>query len=127
VPYSWYWTINQASKRKEAAWLWIQYSVSRPIEVALGGPVTALGRKSVLDDPVFEKGNPWLPAWKKAMFANAPFADPGARPNLAEWPEVGDTMGEQLEAVIAGTKSAEDAAQAANTKIDQIMKEAGYY
>ena len=126
TPYSWYWTMNQGSKRKEATWLWIQFAVSKPVEVALGGPVTALGRKSVIDDPVFEKGNPWLPAWKKAMFANAAFADANARPIIAEWPEVGDIMGEELEAVIAGKKVAEDAAQAANGRIEQVMKDAGY-
>jgi ABC-type glycerol-3-phosphate transport system substrate-binding protein len=126
TPYSWYWTMNQASKRKEATWLWIQYVVSKPVEVALGGPVTALGRKSVIDDPVFEEGNPWLPAWKKAMFANAPFADAQARPVIPEWPEVGDIMGEELESVIAGKKTAENAARAAANRIDQVMKEAGY-
>jgi ABC-type glycerol-3-phosphate transport system substrate-binding protein len=126
TPYSWYWTMNQASKRKEATWLFIQYVVSKPIEVALGGPVTALARRSVIDDPVFEQGNPWLPAWKKAMFANAAYADPQARPVIPEWPEVGDIMGEELESVIAGKKSAEDAAKAAAARIDQVMKEAGY-
>jgi ABC-type glycerol-3-phosphate transport system substrate-binding protein len=127
TPFSFYITINGASKRKEAAWLFLQFVVSKPVQVAVGGPIVAMGRKSVVADPAFEKGNPWLPEWKNALIENSKYADPHARPVIPEWPEVGDIMGAELESVIAGVKSVEDAVKDANEKIRQVMEEAGYY
>lgn len=127
TPFSWYLTMNKSSKRKEAAWYFIQYFMSKPIQVAVGGPIIATGRMSAVEDPIFEKGNPWLPAWKEALIENGKYADPYARPIFPEWPEVGDIMGAELESVIAGEKTAEEAAKTANNRIRKVMEEAGYY
>ena len=114
INFSFYITINGASKRKEAAWLFLQFVVSKPVQVAVGGPIVAMGRKSVVDDPAFEKGNPWLPEWKQALIENSKYADPYARPVIPEWPEVGDIMGAELESVIAGVKPVEEAVKDAD-------------
>jgi len=127
TPFSWYLTINKSSKRKEATWLFIQFIMSKPVQVAIGGPIIATGRLSAIADPAFEKGNPWLPAWREAITENAQYADALARPGFPQWPEVGDIMGAELESVIAGLKDPADAAKAANTRIRQVMEEAGYY
>jgi len=127
TPFSWYLTINKASKHKKAAWLFIEFIMSKPVQTAIGGPIICTGRISVLEDPLFEVDAPWLPAWREALLENVQYADPDARPRIPEWAEIGDIVGAELESVIAGAKTAEEAAKAANARVREVMEEAGYY
>jgi len=128
TPYSWFLGINPASpsEKQKAAWLFIAFVTSKAVQLALG-PMECPSRKSVILDTSLNDKYPWLGDWQSALVENSQYADPDARPRLPEWPEIGDAVGAELESVIAGSKSAEDACKAANAQIRQIMEEAGYY
>lgn len=128
TPYSWYFVINSHSRVKKAAWLFITFCMSKAVQTAIGGPLICTGRVSVLENPVWEeKLGPWFPEWKEAMTENVKYADPDARLRVPEWPEIGDIMGAHLQEVIAGIKTAKEAAEAANTRIRKVLEKAGYY
>jgi multiple sugar transport system substrate-binding protein len=127
VPYSWYLSINKASRHKTAAWLFAQFMLSEPVQVAIGGPLVCTGRISVLENPIWEAQFSWVEEWREALLENLEYADPDARPRIPEWAEIGDVMGIELQAAIAGSKTPEQAAKDANKKIREIMSEAGYY
>jgi len=127
VPYSWYLTINSSSKHKKAAWLFSQFILSEPVQTAIGGPLVATGRLSVLENKIWEEKFEWVTDWRTALLENTKYADPDARPRIPEWAQIGDVMGIELQAAISGSKTPKEAAEAANKKIREIMDNAGYY
>ncbi len=127
TPYSWFVGISPyaSTEKQEAAWLFISFVTSKPVQLALGA-MECPSRKSVILDESFNDEFPWMAEWQAALVANSQFADPDARPRLAEWAEIGDAMGIELESVIAGSKDAATACESANQMIQRIMDEAGY-
>jgi len=127
TPYSWFLGINPdaSSEKQKATWLFLTFVTSKPVQLALG-PMECPSRKSVILDTSLNETYPWLAEWQTALVSNSDYADPDARPRLPEWPEIGDTVGVELESVIAGSKDAAAACEAANRQIERIMEEAGY-
>jgi len=126
-PYSWYVGINSFSKKKEAAWLFIQWLTSKEVQMKIGGPAMYVSRLSVNNDVRWQKYFPWLKEWQSALMENVKYADPDCRVRIPEWPEIGDIAGAALESVIAGEKTPEDAFNEACARIYEVMKKAGYY
>jgi len=128
TPYSWFLGISPyaSSEKQEAAWLFISFATSKPVQLALGA-MECPSRKSVILDESLNDEFPWMAEWQAALVENSQYADPDARPRLPEWPEIGDAVGVELESVIAGSKDAATACEAANRLIQRIMEEAGYY
>jgi len=128
TPYSWFLGISPyaSTERQKAAWLFITFVTSKPVQLALGA-MECPSRKSVILDESFNDEFPWMAEWQTALVENSQYADPNARPRLPEWPEIGDQMGVELQSVIAGSKDAATACEAVNQAIQRIMEEAGYY
>jgi len=128
TPYSWFLGISPYASmdKQEAAWLFVSFVTSKPVQLALGA-MECPSRKSVILDESFNDEFPWMAEWQTALVENSQYADPDARPRLPEWPEVGDAMGVELESVIAGSKDATTACESVNRLIQRIMEEAGYY
>ncbi len=128
TPYSWFLGINPDAEqeKQQAAWLFLTFVTSQQVQAALG-PMETPSRKSVILDESLNDTYPWMAEWQAALVSNSDYADPDARPRLPEWPEIGDTMGVELESVIAGSKDASSACKAANRQIERILEEAGYY
>jgi len=128
TPYSWFLGISPyaSTEKQEAAWLFVTFVTSKPVQLALGA-MECPSRKSVILDESLNEELPWMAEWQAALVSNSQYADPDARPRLAEWAEIGDAMGIELESVIAGSKDAATACESANQMILRIMEEAGYY
>jgi len=127
TPYSWFLGISPyaTTEKQQAAWLFISFVTSKPVQLALG-TMECPSRKSVILDDALNAELPWMAEWQAALVDNSQYADPDARPRLAEWAEIGDAMGVELESVIAGSKDAATACASANQQIQRIMEEAGY-
>jgi ABC-type glycerol-3-phosphate transport system substrate-binding protein len=122
--------INSASKNKEAAWLFLQWRMSRETTMK---ELTELSRSDVpnlyvLNSPEYqafaEKNNiteftKLLPeAWKAADIKYWPF--------VPEFAEIGDAFMTQISAAIAGQKDVPKALDEAQKSIEDILTKAGY-
>jgi ABC-type glycerol-3-phosphate transport system substrate-binding protein len=116
--------INVYSKNKEAAWKFVDWTVSSEINKLVSNP----SRFSTLEDPaIVEKfsigpaGYQFLDAWVEGLkYAQSPF------PSIPEWPEVGDRIGAALNRIIIGSDIKKELDSAAKD-VSAIMKSAGYY
>lgn len=126
------WLIPEGSNHKEAAWLKMQWMTSAPTvkKIALNTNFTAVARKSVFEDADFIRkydynfgAGSFVDIYKRTI----EIAPAWYLPDNPEWPEIGDLLGNALNSVIVGAKSAEDAFQEANEEVDKILQEAGYY
>lgn len=118
--------MNADSKNKDAAWLTLQFITSNEVQKnqAAAG-ITAVPRISlVMSDEL------------KAIFPEEDLqmvvdtlkeAEPEYMPKIPEYVELCEILGTAASEVVAGTKSAEDALNAAQEEINQIMEDAGYY
>ena len=115
--------INAASTKKDAAWKFVEWTISPQINVLVSNP----SRFSSLADPEIVEnfsfgpsGYKFIDAWKEGLkYAKDTF------PAIPEWAEVGDRIGMALNRIIVGKdvkKELDDAAKdVANT-----MKRMGY-
>jgi ABC-type glycerol-3-phosphate transport system substrate-binding protein len=126
--------INSASKEKEATWLWLQWITSKQIQLRYAlkedGGSPDVSRMSVVDDPRYRER--WsLPSptgdFLEISWANINGSSPDYRPRIPEYWEIGDRIGIAIEEVITGGKTAKQALDEAQTDIDKIMRNAGYY
>ena len=115
--------INTYSKNKDAAWKFVEWSMSPTINKLVSNP----SRFSTLELPeIVEKfsfgpdGYHFLDAWVEGLkYAESPF------PSIPEWPEVGDRIGTALNRIILGA-DIEDELNAAAQDVEAIMTNAGY-
>ena len=86
-------------------------------------------RRSIFADPDYQKiydwdnGN-WYRVTMEAMGEALPYWRPVQFP---EWPQIGDTISIEIQSVLAGQKDLDPALDTAAKKVEEIMKEAGYY
>jgi multiple sugar transport system substrate-binding protein len=113
------------SKKKEAAWLFVQWCTSPDVQLrraAKEGGAGDVTRVSVLEAPEFKK---W---WSKGNYAEVTLASakvalPDYRPTfMPEWLEVGDRLGTAIQQVITKERDAKSALTAANVEIARILK-----
>jgi ABC-type glycerol-3-phosphate transport system substrate-binding protein len=115
--------INVYSKNKEAAWKFVEWTVSPEINKLVSNP----SRFSTLELPeIVEKFTigpeeyNFLDAWVESLkYAKSPF------PAIPEWPEVGDRIGSALNRIIIGSDIKKELDGAAKD-VEEIMKGAGY-
>jgi multiple sugar transport system substrate-binding protein len=112
------------SQNKEAAFLFIQWMTNKATDLKLaemgGDPI----RTSTMNNPDLQ-----------ARFADYPIlvkqlkcARPDWRPLIPEYPEIDATiLGIAVSEAITGTKTAQQALDDANAKIEVLLEEAGYY
>ncbi|MBI4789721.1 MAG: extracellular solute-binding protein [Chloroflexi bacterium] len=112
------------SKKKEAAFLFIQWMTSKKADkkvVELGGdPI----RKSTFGDPELQKKYPEYPVIVKQLeTANADW-----RPLIPEWQSINaPILGVELSEFVTGKKTAKQALDDAANKVRAEMDRAGYY
>jgi len=122
--------MNVNSKEKELAWVFIQWSNSKDVLLKLSTEKThvAVTRKSVLSDPAYiERNNYGNGDWAKCFSESLAKAKANYYPLTKEWPEVTDIVSTALSEVFVGKKTAEDALNEANKRVDDLMQQAGYY
>lgn len=122
--------VTAASKNKNAAWLFLQWRLSRETTLK---EVTELGRTDVpslyvLNSPEYaayakEKGveefTKLLPqSWEKATAEHWPF--------YPQFAKIGDTFAQEISAAIAGSQDVDTALSNAQKELTAIMKDAGH-
>jgi multiple sugar transport system substrate-binding protein len=123
--------IPAASKKKEAAWVFIQWATSRETmrRIALEAQHAAVTRASVLSDAEFKKkyqlAGSDVPALHEAAL-RAAGAGYMAYRTVPEFPAVTERVVIALSAIAAGQRSARDAMTAANQEVTQILEKAGH-
>ncbi|MFB6290901.1 MAG: ABC transporter substrate-binding protein [Candidatus Bipolaricaulia bacterium] len=118
---NWLLGIPKNAKNKKQAFhflRWITSSGAQKLQALQGGVPT---RKSVYKQPDLQEINPFYPAQLDSLQNARP------RPRIPEYSEVESVLGIQLSRAVAGAISPEKALDNANKKIENIMKEAGYY
>lgn len=111
--------IAQDSERKDAAWRFIEYSLSdagQETAAKLGRTVPS--SRTVAESPVFLDPTQ-RPANSQLFLDLGPELE--VLPVLPEWPEIEKTINEELYVAFFGNKSLDDAIDAAQTKIDEIL------
>jgi len=125
--FSWLLGIDKASKKKTAAWLFIQFATSPPAVYERTLKTGAAGRLTIRNDPEWRKNLLYIGegTWLDAVTKSFEIGDPDYRPRFAYWAEVGDILGIEVEAAIAGEKDAKTAMEEAQAEIGALMREKG--
>lgn len=108
--------VNDASKNKEAAALWAAYLTSA--EVQRDAPAPA--RISVLSDPEMVKTRPHFPALLKALSGELALF-----PNVPQSSQIITYMYEELNAMLGGEKSAEQAMEGLQNSVEKFIVSLG--
>jgi multiple sugar transport system substrate-binding protein len=115
------WVISADSKNKEAAWEFIKWVSSKELHkkyIQMGGTEF---RYSVMNDTEMQKERPWLQYMAKVS------DECFYRPLMTEYPKYEEFAGAVLAQVITGELSVKEALDQAVAKMDEVLKEAGYY
>jgi multiple sugar transport system substrate-binding protein len=118
---NWLLAIPEASANKEAAAAFVAWMLEPETQQTYAQNQGIPSRTSVLNDPELHEANPYFP-----VLAEALQAPPNWRPRTDQWNAVETILGTELNAALAGLKSAEDAVSAASSQIRSHMAGAGY-
>ncbi len=114
----------QSSPEKQAAaWLLIQWLTSEDMArpyVEAGG---VSGRTSVYKDPAIQEKYPYV----KPMVESWQGGVPDFRPRFPEWPAISEIIAEWGTKMMLGDVSTEEGAKTIGAKMEDILKQAGYY
>ena len=115
---------SQADEDEQAAaWLFIQWVTSK----ANAGRYLEMGgvpaRKSAYADPALAEKFTFIPAlvesWQEGV--------PEFRPRFAEWPQITEIVQEWGTKIMLGEVSTEDGAKEIGSRMEAVLKDAGYY
>ncbi len=116
-------SINANSKKKEAAWLFAVWATSQEMQAKLHLKGIASPRLSAWDTPEWKAqlaGDPLRAEWAAAVKHVSEKGSGEVGPPAIEQPTVRKIMGDAIDAVILGQKSAADAMKAADAEIDKL-------
>lgn len=123
-------SLASASKNKEAAWLFLQWSNSREVtkKIALSSNHIAVHRDSIWNDPEFrEKWNlPGEGDFLKMFQESLRIADPDYRPRIQGWAEVNKSLGDGLNRIMLGQETAEESFKKVQSQAIEILKRLKY-
>lgn len=123
-------TIPVGSEKKEAAWDFIMWALSKETQLknGLDNTETALTRKSVINDPEYqEKFDYGNGTYLEALNATFDSLKSYYWPIVPEWREAEDHVSIALSEVLTGVKDAETALREANEAMYEVFRDAGYY
>jgi multiple sugar transport system substrate-binding protein len=114
---------NSGDKQKAAAWLFIQWVTSEAMAKPYLEAGGVSGRMSVYKDPDVHKKYPFV----QPMVTSWEGGVPDYRPRFPQWPEISEVVGENGTSMMLGKSSVEAGAKAIGSKMEDILKKAGYY
>ena len=130
--WNWGFPINAAlsEKAKKATWLFITWAASAETQARtswkFAGPAkrSGINRTSLWRSPDFEAamkgaGDNFV---KAALESLEQDTDVEWRPRVPQWPAIGETMATSIQAALVGQKSAKDALDEAQSRIQQLLK-----
>jgi len=115
----------KTDQEKGAAAEFIKWATSQDIELskALQANIISVTRDSVFNDPAFQAkfGGDWLTSTVESF----KITNPGYRPLIEEWREIGDRLGIAVENVIAGIQPAKEALDEAAAYAAEVLVRTG--
>ena len=115
----------KTEQEKGAAAEFIKWATSQDIELskALQANIISVTRDSVFNDPAFQAkfGGDWLTSTVESFR----ITNPGYRPLIEEWREIGDRLGIAVENVIAGIQPAKEALDEAAAYAAEVLVRTG--
>ena len=118
--WEWGWGINNSSKNKDAAWLFIEWATSPTLMKEIAPEYGVPARKSVYSEESFLKAMPS----KQFVDAELYMLSQGVNPTppflTAKYAPSSDIISKQMSYIIAGIKSVDQAAADANTALEQL-------
>jgi ABC-type glycerol-3-phosphate transport system substrate-binding protein len=125
--FSWMLGVNAASQHQLAAWLFVEWATSYPVQRTKAETVYYGNRSSILSDPAMAAASKAIcnGEWLAATLGDLKVASPDFRPRFPGWLEVGDRLSLAIQAAISGAdpKTELDKAQ---DDITRILKQGGY-
>ncbi|HEX8589625.1 hypothetical protein, partial [Pseudomonas sp.] len=106
-----------------AAWLFIQWVTSEAMAKPYLEAGGVSGRMSVYKDAEVQKKYPFV----QPMVTSWEGGVPDYRPRFPQWPEISEVVGENGTAIMLGKTSVEAGAKAIGSRMEEILKKAGYY
>lgn len=123
--------INKFSKNKDAAWLFLQWRMSRDttMKELLDLARTDVPNLYVLNSPEYKKfaEERKITSYTELLPKSWQIADIGYWPFVPEFAEIGDTFMAEVSAAVAGKQDVATALNKAQSAIEEIMRKAGYY
>jgi multiple sugar transport system substrate-binding protein len=125
--FSWMLGVNAQSQKPLAAWLFIEWATSYPVQHAKAATVYYGNRSSIFSDPAMADASKAIcnGEWLQATLGNLQVASPDFRPRFPGWLEVGDRLSLAIQAAIAGGDPKTELDKA-NDDITRILKQGGY-
>jgi multiple sugar transport system substrate-binding protein len=118
---NWLLGIPKGSKNGQAAADFIKWMTESGTQKTYAENGGIPSRTSILNDATLNEKNPYFKPLAESLQV-----PPNWRPRTDQWNAVEKILGTELNAALAGLKSAEDAAKAASEQIRTLMKGAGY-
>ena len=112
---SWTYVIPSGSKNPDAAWLFVQWALSEPVQqdMAKGGGLPAL--TSTFADPDLTATLPYWPQELESLSASK------SRPRIPEWGGMSDILQDAISNSISGQAATGDALGQASTKLKSML------
>jgi multiple sugar transport system substrate-binding protein len=112
---SWTYLIPSGSTKQDAAWEFMQWALSEPVQKALakGGGLPAL--TSSFEDTELVGS---LPYWKQELVS---LSESKSRPRIPEWGTLSDILQKDISAVISGQATSADALKQANDQLKGVL------
>jgi len=111
----WTYMMPAESKNQDAAWEFMQWALSEPVQKALaeGGGLPAL-KTTFEDEGLIAK----LPYWKQEL---ASLSESKSRPRIPEWGQMSDILQQQISSVISGQAQSANALKAAGDALRKVL------
>ena len=118
--WSWNLAISSLSKKKDPAWLFIQWVTGNDMQIFIQSKNFPTARKSAWNSPEFAKvtNHDWL----KAVLASFEHATPMGHPAVIEVQQIEDVIGTAIVETILGNTPAKEALDQAAKEVAEIMK-----
>lgn len=112
---SWTYVIPSGSTKQDAAWEFMQWALSGPVQTALakGGGLPAL--TSSFEDPALVSS---LPYWKQELIS---LGESKSRPRIPEWGALSDILQKEISNVISGQATATNALKEAADQLKTAL------
>lgn len=124
--YSWMLGVNAASQKQTAAWLFLEWATSYPVQHEKAKTVYYSNRSSIFSDSAMAEASKAIcnGMWLGATLKDLEVASPDFRPRVDNWLEVGDRLSLAVQAAISGA-DVSGQLDKAQDDITKIMKQAG--
>lgn len=120
----WGLSISNFSKKKDAAWYFVQWASSPEMQKRLAIQGVAAPRSSVANDPEYKTwiaGAPVRASWQAALAVLAADGSSEVGYPIVANPESRDYIGQAVQDVMLGQKPVKDACAAADTALDALI------